>query len=89
MEDRTPIPPEYQKRFNEGYTIAKYMPELAEQLSIALKDNERGNGFRDGRNQYLTEQVKDKLPSWLSGTRPAKEENQPDKSKDRDIEPEP
>lgn len=88
MEDNATVPPEYKKRFNEGYALAKYMPEVAEILAQSLKDNERANGFRDGRNQYLNEQVKDKLPSWLSGTRPTKEKYQPDKSKDRDIEPE-
>ncbi|MFN8345082.1 MAG: hypothetical protein U0X91_08765 [Spirosomataceae bacterium] len=89
MEDNTNIPPDYQKHFNEGYTIAKYLPELAQQLTEAMKDNQLGNGFQDGRNQFLSEQVKDKLPSWLSGQRAAKEEKQPDKTKDRDIELEP
>lgn len=88
MEDNTPIPLEYQKRFNEGYTIAKYMPDLAQQLAQAMKGNERSTGFQEGRQQYLSEQVKGKLPSWLSGERSAKSEQQPDKSKDRDIEPE-
>jgi non-homologous end joining protein Ku len=89
MEDNTTVPPEYQKRFNEGYTIAKYMPELAQQLTEAIKDKETDNGFQDGHRQFLSEQVKDKLPSWLSGNRPAQPEKQPDKNKDRGIEPEP
>jgi non-homologous end joining protein Ku len=89
MEDNTTVSPEYQKRFNEGYTIAKHMPELAQQLTEAMKDKETDNGFRDGHWQFLSEQVKDKLPSWLSGHRPAKAEPQPDKNKDRGIEPEP
>lgn len=88
MEDNTTVPPEYQKRFNEGYTIAKYMPELARQLTEAMKDKEP-NGFQDGQRQYLSEQGKDKLPAWLSGKRPAKAEPQPNKNKDRGIEPEP
>lgn len=88
MEDNTTVPPEYQKRFNEGYTIAKYMPELAQQLTEAIKDKEIDNGFRDGHRQFLSEQVKDKIPSWLSGNRPAQPEKQPDKNKDRGIEPE-
>lgn len=89
MEDNTTVPPEYQKRFNEGYTIAKYMPELAQQLTEAIKDHTPGNGFQDGHRQFLSEQVKDKVPAWLSGNRPAKAEPQPDKNKDRGIEPEP
>lgn len=88
MEDNTTVQPEYQKRFNEGYTIAKYMPELAKQLSEAMKDKETDNGFQDGHRQYLSEQVKDKRPTWLSGNRPAKAQPQSDKNKDRDIEPE-
>ena len=88
MEDNTTVALEYQKRFNEGYTIAKYMPELAQQLTEAIKDREPDNGFQDGRNQYLSEQVKDKRPAWLSGNRPAKAEPQPDKNKDKGIEPE-
>lgn len=89
MEDNTSVPPEYQKRFNEGYTIAQYLPELAQQLTDAMKDNERSNGFREGHSQYLSEQVKDKLPAWLNGSRSTKSENRLDKNKDRDIEPEP
>lgn len=88
MEDTTNIPPDYQKRFNEGYTIAKYMPELAQQLTEATKNHESNNGFRDGHRQFLSEQVKDKRPAWLSGNRPAKTPQPPNKNKDRDIEPE-
>lgn len=86
-EQNSTVPPEYQKRFNEGYTIAKYMPELARQLTEAMKDKEP-NGFQDGQHQYLSEQPKDKRPAWLSGNRLAKAPQSPDKSKDRDIEPE-
>ncbi len=88
MEENTAITPEYLKRFNEGYALAKYMPEVAEILAQSLKDNDRGSGFKDGRNQYLSEQVKDKLPGWLGGSRSAKVQKQPDKAKNRDIEPE-
>ena len=87
-EQNTTVPPEYQKRFNEGYTIAKYMPELAQQLTEAMKDKEP-NGFRDGQRQFLSEQPKDRRPAWLSGNRSAQPEKQPDKNKDRGIEPEP
>jgi len=87
-EQNTSVSPEYQKRFNEGYTIAKYMPELARQLTEAMKDKEP-NGFQDGQRQFLSEQPKDRRPAWLSGNRPAQPEKQPDKNKDRGIEPEP
>ena len=87
MEDTTTVSPDYQKRFNEVYTIAKYMPELAQQLTEAMKDRE-SNGFQDGRQQFLSEQVKDKRPAWLSGNRLAKAPQSLAKNKDRDIEPE-
>jgi hypothetical protein len=64
------------------------MPELAQKLTEAMKDRE-SNGFQDGHRQFLNEQVKDKRPAWLSGNRPAKSEKQPNKNKDRGIEPEP
>lgn len=89
MEDTNPVSPEYQKRFNEGYALAKYLPDVADILAQSLKDNQRGDGFRDGRQQFLSEQVnKDKLPSWLSGQRGVKAPQRPDKNKDRDLEPE-
>jgi hypothetical protein len=53
-EQNTTVPPEYQKRFNEGYTIAKYMPELA---AATHGSDERqvnpSNGFQDGRPSVL------------------------------------
>ena len=88
MDDNTTVPPEYQKRFNEGYTIAKYMPELAEQLSAAIQNYSHGAGFQQGRTQFLQEQAKQKLPSWLKGERSAKEDTSPGKQKDKDMEPE-
>lgn len=132
------------KGFNEGYYIAKYMPELSLLLSTAQGDSLHLKGLNEGRNQYLSdktkehlnwldkrpkdnrlvsekdneyiplnfdeddkaiqnneleidshqsyiqylkEQVKERLPSWLSGNHHAKAEKHSDK--DRDIEPEP
>lgn len=89
MEEQNTISREYQKRFNEGYALAKYMPEVAETLAQSLKDNDRGQGFRDGRNQYLREQLKEKLPSRLSNQRQSLGvDKQPDRTKGQDIEPE-
>lgn len=89
MEEQNTISREYQKRFNEGYALAKYMPEVAETLAQSIKDNERGQGFRDGRDQYIREQLKSKLPSRQNNQRPSPSpEKQSDRSKGRDIEPE-
>ncbi|PSR55791.1 hypothetical protein AHMF7605_20955 [Adhaeribacter arboris] len=90
MEEAHKPEPDYQKGFNEGYTIAKHLPELAEQLAKATAENLRGNGFQEGRNQFLSEKAKERYPSWLTGERTSKGENEPTKTmdKDKDIEPE-
>lgn len=87
MEDENKIDPDYLKGFNEGYLIAQHMPELAEQLSKAQGEGTRLAGLKAGRDQYTTERMKDRLPSWLSGNRSSKEQITTTKSKDRDIEP--
>jgi hypothetical protein len=67
MEKEETVSPDYQTGFNEGYTIAKYNPELAGQLSKISVESERFTGFQQGREQFIKEQVKDKLPSWVKG----------------------
>lgn len=88
MEDQDKVEPEYVKGFNEGYTISQHKPELAEKLASIDSDFIRLVGFKDGRKQYQVEQIKDRLPSWLKGDRPTREQNSPTKSRGRDIEPE-
>lgn len=93
MEEENKILPDYQTGFNEGYTIAKYSPELAGQLSRISADGDRFIGFQEGREQFLKEQVKEIMPAWLKDNRA--ERNQDSISKDRekendkDIDPEP
>ncbi|MVM33434.1 hypothetical protein GO755_25580 [Spirosoma sp. HMF4905] len=83
MEDQDKVEPDYLKGFNEGYTIAAYMPELAEQLAKINVENIRNAGFQAGRQQLIKEQTRDRLPSWLKGDRP----NTPNRTKGRHIEP--
>ncbi|MBS1773072.1 MAG: hypothetical protein JST82_09425 [Bacteroidetes bacterium] len=79
----------YTKGFNEGYTIAKYMPDVAENLSDILGDSERAKGFQLGRQEYLIEMDKDKsldidlYPDWLKDDYTI---NKDDLEKDRDKE---
>ena len=87
MSENTTDNPDYLKGFNEGYTIARHMPDLATQLSDVNIDTERGSGFQDGRKQYMAEQTRAKLPAWLKGERKAKDKPAPDKSRGRDIDP--
>lgn len=43
--------PEYVKGFNEGYTMAKYMPNVAGQIVSSLGNDERSVGFKNGKEQ--------------------------------------
>ncbi|QMW01713.1 hypothetical protein [Spirosoma foliorum] len=86
MEDEEKVEPDYLKGFNEGYTIAQHLPQLAEQLANVQGESNRIAGFKAGRDQYTTERMKDRLPSWLKGERPSKEQGTPTKSRGRDIE---
>ena len=85
MEENDKIDPDYQKGFNDGYIFAKYLPELSEQLTKTELKSQRGIGFQDGRKEFISEQIKDKFPSWLKGNRPVKDNTGPSKSIDRDI----
>jgi hypothetical protein len=67
--DQESVSPEYLKRVNDGYLLAKHMPQLAAQLKDAVNDRE--DGFTAGVRQFEAEQEKGKeyLPSWLSKDR--------------------
>src|SRR5579871_5100638 len=80
--EESEVSPEYQKRFNDGYLIAKHMPELATTLRDAAKTLD--DGFRDGIEQFAIEQQKGNYPAWMKKDRLSgldKEEEQ-DKGKD-------
>lgn len=74
--------------FNEGYLVTQHYPELSASMSQIEIDLPRMEGFRDGRDQMLTEQAKEYQPKWLRD-RPHKapSENTPDKEKgiDHDL----
>ena len=75
----------YQKGFNEGYIITKYEPGLSDMISLFKNESLRGEGFRDGRQQFVLEQTKDRHPSWLTNdNRPQKTTE--GKTKGRDLE---
>lgn len=86
MEEQDKVEPEYVKGFNEGYLLAQHKPELAEKLAGIDSDFIRLVGFKDGRKQYDAERQKPRLPSWLKEDRLTRMP-QPNRSKDRDIEP--
>ncbi|GAB3732253.1 hypothetical protein [Spirosoma lituiforme] len=88
MEEQDNVESEYVKGFNEGYTISQHKPELAERLAGIDSDFIRLVGFKAGREQFQKEQLRERLPDWLKGDRSNKERIEPEKSKDREIEPE-
>lgn len=74
------VNPDYIKRVNDGYVLAKYMPELAAKLKQAAKDRE--DGFATGIEQFQKENEKDRhlLPVWINKDRLSS------LSKDEDID---
>lgn len=86
MENEEIIDPNYQKGFNEGYLIAQHMPELAEQLSRATGESPRLTGIRDGRQEYMAEQIRSLRPSRLKDRYSGYDDAEPDKQTDRDPE---
>jgi hypothetical protein len=93
MEDEDKVDSVYIKGFNEGYIIARDMPQLAEILAKVESNSERLKGLKAGREQYNHEQIKqlrNLLPGWLKKESSLKSKSSPSRSKDldRDIEPE-
>ncbi len=90
MEELEQPDPDFQKGFNEGYTIAKHQPVLAEQLAQAVKDEgPRSAGFQAGRQQFILEKGRGRYPPWLKGERnEGSTRAEPDRTKDKGIEPE-
>lgn len=87
MDSNDKVDPAYLKGYNEGYLFAKYLPELSKELSKTQGNTPRSIGFKDGREEFVSEQLKDKFPSWLKGKKNYEQTKQ-SKHKDRDIEPE-
>jgi hypothetical protein len=77
------ISAEYLTGFNQGYDMTGQLPELAEHVSKAFGDSERGQGFRDGRGQMLLEQTKERLQDK---GRSNERSSVTDRSRDLDIE---
>ncbi|WP_406825450.1 hypothetical protein [Pedobacter sp. KACC 23697] len=87
---------EYIDGFNLGYKIAQEFPELAEIIGQAKSKSDRFDGLKDGRQQFLEEQLKEKAieqdknhdtPAWLKDDRMGNLDKGFDKPKSKDIEP--
>lgn len=84
MEENETIHSDYQKGFNEGYLMKKYLPDMADKLGQGLDKSERGVGFQDGKNQYALEQRKERYPAWLKSDRLSNLDKDQDKNKEKD-----
>ena len=52
--------PDYVQGFNEGYFLAKELPQFAGDMAKHLPETDRSNGFRQGVEQYNLDLSKDK-----------------------------
>jgi hypothetical protein len=85
MEEIEAPHPDYMKGFNEGYILAKYMPELSQQLAPSLSGSQRSSGFIAGREQYVVEEKENRYPSWLRSDR-LDNFNEKNIEKDKDLD---
>lgn len=85
MEETNKIDPDYLKGFNDGYIIAQHEPELAEKLSKIEAVSPRIVGMQQGREQFIKEQLKEKLPNWLKDNPTPDRTNTPSKDQNKHI----
>jgi len=83
MEELETVHPDYQKGFNEGYTMAEHLPELADKLANIESNSERTLGFKAGYEQYILDKHKDLLPKWLRTDQPSSSIKKDEKEKDK------
>lgn len=88
MEETTQIDPDFLKGFNDGYLIAQYEPELSEKLSKVEAVSPRIVGMQQGREQFIKEQLKEKLPNWLKDNPTSDRANTPAKDQNKQIDKE-
>lgn len=85
MEETITPSPEYLKGFNEGYQLAKELPDMADKFSSIKSESERTKGFQDGQKQFVLEKAKEQRPAWLKDKKIEKANKS--KDLDKDIEP--
>ncbi len=69
MKENATTSEEFVKGFNDGYLLAKHEPELVARLPVDLGSSERSKGFKAGKEQYLLEKSKERLPAWMRADR--------------------
>jgi len=65
--EKTTIPSQYLKGFNQGYLLAKEIPNFTikdiEKMPKAIQEKPRINGIKDGMRQYHHEKYLEKVKS--------------------------
>jgi len=77
----------YIKGFNEGYIIAKHMPELSDCVVQVRNESPRLEGFRDGRKQLVLEKIAEQHKTTLPLKTDQNKDIRQEPRKDRDLEP--
>lgn len=85
-ETENKVDKNYLEGFNNGYFLAKYEPELAEMLSKIHAESLHVKGLQKGREQYLKEQLKEKLPSLLKEQPMSEKSKSPFKGQDKSMD---
>jgi len=88
MKETEKIDPKQLKGFNDGYLLATHEPELAEKLAKIEAVSPWLIGMQQGREQFIKEQLKEKLPNWLKNNPTPERTNTPIKDKNKQIEKE-
>ncbi|MCF0061319.1 hypothetical protein MUK70_18950 [Dyadobacter chenwenxiniae] len=88
MENSQTPDSEYTKHFNIGYAFSKHLPELSEKVSQGKSQTPAFLAMQDGRNQYIAEKERGKLPLWLRKYSPHLKARSFAKDKGRTNDPE-
>lgn len=86
MQDDEKQTSDYIKGFNEGYLITQHLPELAQKLSNVETITPRVDGFKDGRQQYALDYLKNQRELWAQREPSPSPQDNPNKSKDIDLD---
>lgn len=79
----------YAHRFNQGYLLTKYAPEIADLIPFAKSKSEDIEALLDGRTKYIDDRLEDITPPWLARDPELNKPEPESPSRDiDDIEPE-
>jgi hypothetical protein len=85
MDEAENVDPKYVQGFNQGYYLARHMPDLADKLTSIKGESLHIEGLKHGIEQYNLEQAKDRTPDWLKADRiDTLDRSQKQKDKDKD-----